>query len=231
MKQDHWVWDALSVAILILIAGMVFWFTWIFFDPATPLNPLPFPTLPVAASLPTVTPVPTAAPSDTPTPEPSPTPTLTFTPTPQPTIIAATPVTSLPTATPTPQTSYYSFVVQGEIQAIDSSVVHPAEGCNWQGIAGQVFNTSGAPVLYMGVQIGGRYNGRDISEYILTGFGPDYVKYGFEYKLGDHPVASDETLWVRLVDQQYLALSRTVYITTTTDCTKNLILLNFIQVK
>lgn len=231
MNQEHWIWDALSTAVLVLIIGMLLWFTWIFFDPATPLNPLPLPTLPQAAVLPSATPFPSLLPSLTPTTAPSPTATITPTPTPLPTIIAATPVTSLPSATPTEPNDYYPFVVQGEIEAIDSSLVHPAEGCSWQGLAGQVFNMRGAPVLYVGVQIGGRFNGRDINEYILTGYGPDYVEYGFEYKLGEQPLASDGTLWVRLVDQQFLPLSHKVYLTTTTDCTRNLILVNFKQIK
>lgn len=117
------------------------------------------------------------------------------------------------------------------MEAIDASLVHPAEGCNWMGIAGQVFNTRGAPVLYMGVQIGGRFNGREISEIILTGYGPDYVQYGYEYKLADQPAATKNALWVRLVDQQYLPLSDRIYITTYDDCTRNLVLLNFKQIR
>lgn len=221
----------MTIGVIVITVGILGWFTWIFFEPSTPLNPLPVPTMPVLAVPPTRTPELSPTPTQTPTPEPTVTPTVTPTATPQPTIVAATPVTTPPTLTPTDAYSNYPFVVYGEITSIEAALMHPAEGCNWQGIAGQVFNTKGAPILYTGVQIGGRFNGRQISEIILTGYGPDYVQYGYEYKLADQPVASDNTLWVRLVDQANLPLSDKVYLKMEGDCAHNLILLNFKQVR
>lgn len=231
MKPNHWIWNILSIGVLAITTLMLVWFAWIFFDPETSLNPLPQPTLPVLAVLPSATPEVVPSATQTATALPSPTATITPTATSQPTIIEATPVQVTPTLKSTAQNSKYSFVVQGDIEAIESALVHPAEGCNWQGISGQVFNLRGAPILYMGVQIGGRYNGRDIAELMMTGYGPDYVEYGYEYKLGDQPVDSKDTLWVRLVDQQYLPLSDKIYISTYADCTRNLVILNFKQIR
>lgn len=153
----------MTIGVIVITVGILGWFTWIFFEPSTPLNPLPVPTMPVLAVPPTRTPELSPTPTQTPTPEPTVTPTVTPTATPQPTIVAATPVTTPPTLTPTDAYSNYPFVVYGEITSIEAALMHPAEGCNWQGIAGQVFNTKGAPILYTGVQIGGRFNGRQIS--------------------------------------------------------------------
>lgn len=234
--QDDSLWDGLSVLSLVLMLGLLVVFGLIYLNPHTQLNPLPPPTLPPTIVLPSATPIlATQPPSPTPPPSatPSPTATITPTPTPLPTIVQGTAfqVSAEPTATATRPSSAYPYTLQGEPAAIRGDLYHPQEGCNWQGVAGQVFNPRGAPVLYVGVQFGGRIGNRYYSETVLTGYAPDYVPYGYEFKLGEQPAASNGTLWVRLVDQQGLPLSDKVFLTTYSDCDHNLLLVNFKQTR
>ncbi len=235
-SQDDFLWDGLSVLNLVLILGLCVIFGLIYLNPQASLNPLPPPTLPPTIVLPSATPIlATQPPSATPAPSSTPSPTATLTPTPTtlPTIVQGTPFgpSATPSATATRPSSAYPYVLQGEPAAIRGDLYHPKEGCNWQGVAGQVFNLRGSPVLYVGVQFGGRIGSRYYSETVLTGYAPDYVPYGYELKLGEQPAASNGSLWVRLVDQQGLPLSDKVYLTTYADCERSLLLVNFKQTR
>jgi hypothetical protein len=58
-----------------------------------------------------------------------------------------------------------------------------------------------------------------------------YGPGGYEFELGEGPVASTQTLWVQLLDQAMLPLSDKIYFDTFSECDKNLILINFNQVR
>ena len=62
---------------------------------------------------------------------------------------------------------------------------------------------------------------------MVTTYGPG----SYEFVLGDQPVDSTQALWVQLFDQAMLPLSDQVYFDTFADCDKNLILINFNQVR
>ena len=59
----------------------------------------------------------------------------------------------------------------------------------------------------------------------------NYGRGGYEFTLADHPIASKQSAWVQLLDQSNLPLSPKVYFNTYEDCSKNLIIVNFKQVR
>jgi hypothetical protein len=65
----------------------------------------------------------------------------------------------------------------------------------------------------------------------MTGWAPQYGAGGFEFTLADKLFASNDALWIQLLDQQNLPLSDRVYFDTYDDCKKNLIIIYFEQVK
>jgi hypothetical protein len=60
---------------------------------------------------------------------------------------------------------------------------------------------------------------------------PQYGAGGFEITLSNDLVASENTLWVQLLDAQNLPLSPRIYFSTYADCDKNLIIIYFDQVR
>ena len=53
----------------------------------------------------------------------------------------------------------------------------------------------------------------------------------YEFVLGDTPIPSTQLLWVQLFDQAMLPLSEQINFDTFEECDKNLILINFNQVR
>ncbi len=227
------LWNLLT---LLVVAAMVFaaiFFTAIFINPTVSFNPYPPPTMPAALVLPSSTPVPTQPsatpiPSDTPTPEPtytSPPPTIT------PTLIG---VNQRPTATATPQeNAIYAFTLQSAPAAIDAAMLYPDRGgCKWMGVGGQVLDLQGRPVTGISVQLGGYVDREPVDQTSLTGTALKYGEAGYEFTLANNAsFSSEESLWVRLVDQQRLPLSPKIYFSTYEDCAKGLVIVNFKQVR
>jgi hypothetical protein len=66
----------------------------------------------------------------------------------------------------------------------------------------------------------------------LTGVALNYGRVGYyEFTLADEPIASEEALWVQLLDQSSTPLSKRIYFETFESCDKNLIIVNFKQVR
>lgn len=236
-KISPTLWNCLTVVTLLTVICVVGVFFMIFINPSSGLNPFPPATLPVAIALPTITPTPRQVLPPTWTPTVTSIPTQTNTPRPTSTLPpTATPFTIInPTVTPTTTQSSegMSFAVGlGSPVAISSLPFHPDEGCNWMGVAGQVLDMSGAPVS-TGVQIwlGGVLGGTFRETPSLTGTARQYGEAGYEIYLADHTITSRGTLWVQLLDQAGLAMSEKVFFDTYDDCEKNLIFINFKQVR
>jgi hypothetical protein len=199
-----------------------------FHQPERGNHPFPPATLPV---IPTMPPLPTA----------TVTPRIQFQPSWTPTLegeapLDATPVPpDQPTATlpATPLPGNFSFVVQaGSPSYIPGQGFHPDAGCNWLGVAGQATNMSGAPVIGLFVQLGGVLEGGTYETKLsMTGVATQYGQGGFEFTIADRPIASNDALWIQLLDQQNLPLSDKVYFNTYTDCDKNLVVIYFQQVR
>ena len=84
-----------------------------------------------------------------------------------------------------------------------------------------------SPIIGIVVRLAGTLNGKSIELTTVSGISPEYGKSGFEFVLGDTPVNSHDTVYVQLLDQAGLPLSDKVYIDTSSDCKKNLVLVRF----
>ncbi|HSL27938.1 MAG TPA: hypothetical protein VK900_01960 [Anaerolineales bacterium] len=224
------IWDLLSILVLILTMCLVGYFAVVFINPASSLNFLPPGAGPFGQVVPsaTVTPLqlqPTWTASPTLQLTPSNTPRPTFTPLPTNTPFSLIPPTrtSRPSATPTTARAPFS----GSFSQVESTIIHPELACNWAGIGGTVVDANGSHVIGTVVVLRGTLNGSRIEQQTVSGINKEYGPSGFEFVLGTAPVASNDTLSVQLVDQQSLPLSDPVQITTSTDCSENLVLVRF----
>jgi hypothetical protein len=237
-------WNVLTVLLIVGIFLLVGVFTVIFNYPFTSLNPFP-PATPVSMiniNIPTETPVKVELPPTwTPTPRVEPSATQTrvpFTPTATVTVFS---LPSTPTQTPVPPTgtvtptelpvSAYPFQVFGKPAAVASSQFRADVGCSWMGVGGWVSDLQNAPVPQIIIQLGGTLASTPFDLPSMTGTALQYGQAGYEFTLTDRPIASKKSLWLQLLDQAGLALSPKVYFDTYDDCQKNLVLVNFKQVK
>jgi hypothetical protein len=120
----------------------------------------------------------------------------------------------------------------GSPVSLSSLQFYPERRCDWMGVAGQVHDLSRAPISGQQVRIGGFLDGKAVDMLTLTGLTSAYGTAGFyEFTLADKPIASNKSLWVQLLDQAGLAMSEKIFFETYDSCEKNLILINFIQVR
>jgi len=253
------LWNIATIVVLIGTLALGILFLDIFISPTSSLNPFPpspaptllqFPTATITPlSLPaTWTPSPTVAPSETPTPRPTYTLEPSFTPfylttqenTPTQTEISTitsttTPIQTLITttlATPTASPSPTGMAFAATVDYIASTTYHPDSGCNWMGVAGQVVDKNNSPILYLSIRLGGKEGDQPIDFRGLSGTAPTYGQSGFEFVLGIKPIASTQSLWIQLFDQQdIMPLTDKVYLDSFEDCAKNLIMVRFKKVQ
>lgn len=231
------VWNILTILVLFIAFVVIVLVVTVFINPYIQINPFPPPTLPARVML--DTPVPSPAnllpPTWTPKFEPSSTPTN----------------TPIPTMTPEPVEEEQSveeeqdedltitgdmpvILHEGSPQYIPSTSFHPDLGCNWLGVAGQVIDVNGAPVLGLIIEVGGLLDGKRIGNPTLlqaTGLATAYGDAGYEVKLADEPIESNGTLWIQVLDQAGLPLSDKIEFDTYEDCERNLVVIYFKQIE
>lgn len=201
---------------------------------------LPLPTeavTPEATLLPTIeeTLAPTVEPTEAETLAPSLEPTLTSTPTatlePTPVPPTATPTPLPATATPTATALPFIYAIQADTPLFMQNFVHPTEACNWQGIAGQVFNSAKTPVANLVVKVTGTWQNKPFIGIGVTGMvdGKPYGPGSYEIVLGTTPLSSVDKLTIQVFDERGNPLSAAVPFSTSADCAKNLIVINFVQ--
>jgi len=197
---------------------------------------IPGPDLEAAPTIPPTLGFPTA----TNTPEiqlpPTWTPTATITSTSSPTASA----TPEPTATETPipatstseatteSTTEAAFVVQAGSNVLVANFANDL-GCAWMGVAGQVFDKNRNPLVGITVHVEGQLAGQLVDQDSLTGSNPRIGPAGYTINLSDHPIASNGTMWIQLLDTAGLKLSDQVYFSTSTNCDKNLVFINWTE--
>ncbi len=228
--------NVLTVMVLITTMCIAGFFLVIFINPYSSINLFPPPTLPPTISLPTVTPTPILQLPATWTPSPTMEPTLTETARPTATLPPTETPFSLFTPSATVEVNEPSGgkpfnVDQGSPVAISSVTFHPEAGCEWMSVAGQVLDMSGAPLTGVVIKLSGVLGGSFREETSLSGVAPQYGQAGYEFFLADEPIASNKTLWLQLFDVAGLPMSDKVYFQTYQDCDKNLIFVNFRQVR
>ncbi len=225
------VWTALTLLVLLATLCLGGYFLMIFINPYSALNPFPPPTLPPTLGFPTATatlPFATLPPTWT----PSPSPTLPATATPPP-AATATPVVEPATATPTPAVSPTPMpygLQPGSPAYLTSTIWHPDEGCNYLGVAGQLLDTNGQPLvgLPVAIKVEGTLADAPVQFVAIPGTAPHVGPAGFEITLADHPIASQHTLYIQVVDlNNFFPLSEPVYFDTHDTCEENVVLINF----
>lgn len=219
-------WDILSILVLLLTACIGAYFLYIFITPNSPYNILPpggwGPKVPTATATPiqlqatwTASPTLELTPSDTPRP--------TFTPFFTNTPFSLVPPTKTAKPTSTPKAPFSA----GTPTQVESTLIHPDLACNWAGIGGTVVDANNSHVIGTVVVLRGTLNGNTVEQQTVSGINKEYGPSGFEFVIGNAPIASNKTLYVQLVDQQNIPLSDPVQITTSTECGKNLVMVRF----
>ena len=222
----------LSAVLVLFTIGAIAAYVVLFANPSLPISPFRTATLP-----------PTAAP-----PSATPTDVIVFPPTHTPTAIAVASATQVTSATPTPiATSTPTATATTEpappttpsptpfplvLQPSGVKAAQGFKGCSWTGIAGQIFGPNdGEPIKYLLVHLEGTWNSLSFDQDAITGSATEYGPGGYEFNLGSQTVASDRTLWVQAVDAAGMPLSERVYLTTYAECERNLLIVNFNQVR
>lgn len=164
-------------------------------------------------------------------------PTIEFTPTSTETVLptgttaptATLPPTATPTPLPTATPTSVPFKVQAMTPIFMSNFAHPEAACNWQGVAGQVFDANLVPVLNYIVKITGMYNNQPVNTVGITGMvaGLPYGPGSYEIVLGTSPVTSLDTLSIQLFNASGDPVTDPQKFSTSKDCSKNLVLVNF----
>lgn len=128
-----------------------------------------------------------------------------------------------PTATKTPTRSTFQYTLQPGSPTYLANFANTA-GCNWMGVAGQVFDLNNKQVIGLLVHL----EGGGVVVESVTGSKPAYGAGGYELPFNDHPVQTTGVYRIQLRNAGS-PLSDTYVINTFADCSKNLILVNFVQ--
>jgi len=140
--------------------------------------------------------------------------------------------TLTPTVTLTPTPEILPFILFGEPEFMSSALIRPQLDCDWLVIAGQVWDLQGDPVTdSISVHLFGELNGYAVEQFGLPGTEKAYGESGYEFALEGFVVDSEDSLYIQLVDANNLPLSHPYLLQTFDDCQKNLILVNFKQVR
>lgn len=234
-------WNFLSTALVLAIIVVVALVVLIFQDPNTKFNPYPPATLPATVFVPTLdlNPTQTESPTDAFVPplttpgigehQQTPESTLGALPTPEQISLTPAPGSGAEAEQPTP--TEYSFVLQAPPSGIEAELLYPERGCDWTGVGGQVLNLQGKPYTGIAIQIGGYLDGKTVFATTVSGSAAVYGLAGYEFILAEKPLDSEQKLWLRLVDQEGQPLSDQVLFDTYAACNKNLIVINFKQIK
>mgnify|MGYP000867933185 FL=1 len=167
----------------------------------------------------------------------TPLPTATLDPTPTIEFTATASATEIPTETATPQPTPTfelisdSFKFQEGSPVYMPNFVHIAEGCAWQGVAGQVFGTDGKPMVNYVLRLTGTFNGVQVNQIGLTGsiLNTPYGPGSYEFILGNTAIDSENQLFLQLFTHDGNELTNLIPLTTYSSCSKNLEILNFQQ--
>ncbi len=174
-----------------------------------------------ATSQPTQTPQPTETVPATETSQA--TATIEFTPT----------IPATATIAPTVTQSYAEdlFEIQEGSPVFLSNFVHTAEGCNWNGIAGQIFGSTGLPLTDYIVRLEGTYNGMVIDQVGVTGIVANnpYGPGSFEFVLGSVALDTQDQLTIQVFDPIGVEVTSPRPLDTSSQCSQNLQIINFIQ--
>lgn len=136
-----------------------------------------------------------------------------------------------PTVTLTPTLAPQPYVMVGEPEYVSSSLIRPNLSCDWLVIAGQVWNLQDEPVTGYTLHLYGELGGYTIDAYKFTGSALAYGESGYEFLIEDLVITSRDKIYLQLADLDGNPISNPIPLRTFEDCQKNLILVNFKQVR
>ncbi|MGA9398188.1 MAG: hypothetical protein WBV22_08005 [Anaerolineaceae bacterium] len=122
----------------------------------------------------------------------------------------------------------YGISVQPGSPVYIANFAHPEAGCNWAGIAGQIFGKDGNPILGYTVIVSGTISEQTVA---LSGVASNAQTYGiggYEIKLADAPFTSSGALVLSIYDSNNIMLFKPIPIVTYQDCQKNVVIINFV---
>lgn len=209
-------------SVLVLVAGVVL-SGCVFVQELIISEPTPAPPAGITATL-TSTPVPTTTPQQTPSPV----------------VTRALATAPLEMATSTMIVTQESpgsqlvletskYVRQAGSPTWLPNFSRPERGCDFLGVAGQVFGAQGAPKTMLIIEAGGTLGGRDVFALSLTGNDSIYGPGGYELILSDRLVQSNGSVWIQVLNLEGQALSEKVHFDTFSDCQRNLVLINLVE--
>jgi hypothetical protein len=133
---------------------------------------------------------------------------------------------------PTPDPSFEPvFTLQAGGPFYLPNFNHPEQGCNWLGVAGQVFDEDNLEILNLTIIAGNRLVGEDHNLASTTGQAPAYGLAGYEIELTNQPINTSNLFWVQVLGAEGQPLSQRIYFDTREDCEQNLILVNFVPLE
>ncbi|MBZ0296207.1 MAG: hypothetical protein K8L99_26850, partial [Anaerolineae bacterium] len=121
-----------------------------------------------------------------------------------------------------PQAPVDNFTLRDDV-FLTSNFANDA-GCNWQGIAGQVFDANGQPLI--GVRVIAMGGGAMLEA--ESGTATTYGASGWEIKIGDTPAAANYL--VAIYDETRGEFAHGISVEFPGTCDANLALLNFVRV-
>ncbi len=156
-------------------------------------------------------------------------PTETVTPKPSKTLFPPTSTPEPPTETPTQTRTPGNWIYQPQTGSPKyiKNFAHQDKACGWSGIGGQIFGPGGVPQSDVVVVVTGEVKGLPID---LVGFSGSAVQYGpngYEIEFPGGPATTSDDLNIQLLDLKGNELSDAIPFDTYSDCSKNLVILNF----
>ena len=128
------------------------------------------------------------------------------------------------------QTVWYpNYYAQSGTPVVTQNFIAPEKGCNWAGVAGQVFDLDGIPVDGITILLAGQLESEDVSLVAMTGSSQQMGPGGYEIQLSDHTVSTHGDLYLQIVDAGGAPLSRRLYFHTVDACDQNLTVVNLIE--
>ncbi len=120
------------------------------------------------------------------------------------------------------------YAPQSGTPVMTTNIARPEAGCNWTGVAGQVFGPDGRPVGGLVVEISGRLGGEEVLFLGLTGVAPTLGPGGYAITLAEEAIPSQGTLVAQVKDLDGTVLSAEIPFNTSDSCDANLTLINFV---
>ncbi len=227
------IWLLGSLYFLCMAVFLMAYFGMVFINPQASYNIFPPSTKVVVVIPPTLAPSATVPPTAT-----DAAPTEVFFPT-------LTPTTAVPGATevvstlPPPTEAVFATSTEGSgnsspffaMQSGNPTYLAHPDGCGGLYVGGNVTDKDGAPLVFMLIRVSGLLAGNSLGiQDAASGTAPQYSESGYEIRLADAPIDSASTVFLQLIDlTTEIAVSDLILLNTFNDCSRNLIMVNFVQ--